>query len=242
MPEGEPAVAIVTGAASGIGRATVHELAGAGLEVAAVDRQAEPLEATVGDARTGAGRVSGRVADVSDAAAMRGVVGEVAEGRGRVDLVVACAGVNDQSAVATGDPERWREVVEANLLGVAYTARAAVPQMQTQGSGHIVVVASVSGRVTYVGEPMYLASKHGAVAFTESLRQEVAGEGIRVTLIEPGLVDTPMLEGNPFAAELMQRITPLAPADCARLIRVAFEQPSHVSLNEIVIRPTGQEL
>jgi NADP-dependent 3-hydroxy acid dehydrogenase YdfG len=242
MVENEWPVAMVTGAASGIGLATVEELATTGMTVVAVDRQAKPLHAEVERLRAEGLHVAGRSDDVGDAEAMGKLVDRVLRNLDRLDLVVACAGIVDQGDFAGGDPERWRDVVDTNLLGVAYTARAAVPHMTKQGSGHIIVVASAAGHTTDAGEPVYVASKRGAVAFADCLRKEVAGQGIRVTVIEPGLVATPMLEGDPLAEDMMQAVTPLDPTDCARAIRFAYEQPSHVSLNEIVIRPTAQEL
>jgi NADP-dependent 3-hydroxy acid dehydrogenase YdfG len=242
MVENEWPVAMVTGAASGIGLATVKELACTGMTVVAVDRQAKPLHAEVERLRAEGLHVAGRADDVGDAEAMGKLANRVMRNLDRLDLVVACAGTTDQSDIASGDPQRWRDVVDTNLLGVAYTARAALPHMTKQGSGHIIVVASAAGRTTYAGEPVYVASKRGAVAFADSLRKEVARHGIRVTVIEPGLVATPMLDGDPIAEDMMQTVTPLDPTDCARAIRFAYEQPPHVSLNEIVIHPTAQEM
>jgi NADP-dependent 3-hydroxy acid dehydrogenase YdfG len=104
-----------------------------------------------------------------------------------------------------------------------------------------VIVASASGRVTYVGEPAYVASKHAVVAFADCLRKETVGRGIRVTTVEPGLVDTPFIDWD-VVGPMQPGVTPLTAEDCARIVRFALEQPPNVALNEIVVRPISQEL
>ena len=177
-------VAIVTGAASGIGAGVTVGLAEAGYRVLAVDLAAEDLAAVSG--RLGDG-VTAHVADVRDAAAMQAVV----TAAGKVDAFVACAGIADQRGAHDGDPDRWRAVLETNTLGPMLGVRACLPGILDRGHGDIVIVASASGRVTYVGQPAYVASKHGIVAFGDVLRKELAGTDVRVTLVEPGIVDTP---------------------------------------------------
>jgi NADP-dependent 3-hydroxy acid dehydrogenase YdfG len=126
------------------------------------------------------------------------------------------------------------------VLGVLYGARAVLPAMYARGSGHIVIVSSGSGRSTYVGEPAYVASKHATVAFAECLRMEVAPRGLRVTVLEPGLVETPLIHVWEGSDDLVVGVTPLSPADCARAIVFAVEQPPSVTVFEIAIRPTSQ--
>jgi NADP-dependent 3-hydroxy acid dehydrogenase YdfG len=234
-------VAIITGGGTGIGAATAVELASAGMRVAVVGRRPGPLAEVAARIAAAGGEAVDCPADVSDYAAMERVVVDTVARWGRLDLVVSNAALHDVSSVASGDPAQWRRVVETNVLGGMHVVRAALPEMHRQGSGHLVIVASVSGRVTYVGEPAYVASKHALVAFGECLRQEVSPHGIRVTLIEPGLVETPFID-NPFARELKKTVTPLQPEDCARAIRFAVEQPPHCAINEIVIRPVNQVL
>ena len=122
-----------------------------------------------------------------------------------------------------------------------YTVRAFLPQLYDQGKGHIVVVSSLSGRLTYVGDPVYVTSKHAQVAFVECLRKEVTPRGIKMTIIESGMVDT-SLSKNPFADELRKNVTPLDPADVVRAIRFAFEQPPNCTIYEISLRPLKQLL
>jgi NADP-dependent 3-hydroxy acid dehydrogenase YdfG len=237
----ENAVALITGGGTGIGAATAEELAGIGLRIVVVGRRPEPLQQVVAHIEGRGGQAIACPADVVDYAAVEEVVKRAVECYGRLDLVVANAAVHDVSSVDGGDPARWSRLIQTNVVGVLNVVRAALPHMYRRGSGHVVVVSSVSGRVTYVGETAYVASKHATTAFADCLRQEASPRGIRVTLVEPGLVDTPMAD-NPYAAELMKTVEPLTPADCARAIRFAFEQPPNVAINEIVMRPLGQVL
>ncbi len=127
-----------------------------------------------------------------------------------------------------------------NLLGAAHAARAVAPAMVAQGGGHIVLVASVASRSTHVGEPVYLASKWAVIGLGHALRSELAPEGISVTLVEPGLVDTEMTRGSPRAAEWLRRVDPLMPDDVADAVTFALTRPQRVSINEILLRPIAQ--
>ena len=134
---------------------------------------------------------------------MDAVVNSAVAELGGLDFVVANAGIAEQSLIATGDPGRWAEVVSTNLLGAMNTIRAALPFLRTQGTGHVLIVASVSGREAYVGEPAYIASKFGLVGFGHALRMEAAGYGVRVTTVEPGSVATPLTMDNPVVRPLI---------------------------------------
>jgi len=237
----ENGVALITGGGTGIGAATAEELAGIGLRIVVVGRRSQPLEGVVARIKARGGQALGLPADVSDYAAMEEVVKRTVGHYGRIDLLVANAAMHDVSSIDAGDPAKWNQLMQTNVMGVINVVRAALPLMYRQGAGHVVVVSSVSGRVTYVGETVYVSSKHATVAFADCLRQEASPRGIRVTLLEPGLVDTPMAD-NPYAAELKKTVRPLTPADCARAIRFAFEQPPNVAINEIVMRPLKQVL
>jgi len=237
----ENQVALITGGGTGIGAATAEELAAAGVRIVVVGRRPQPLEDVTARIKSRGGQAMGLPADVADYEAMEEVVGRTVESYGRIDLLVANAAVHDVSSIDGGDPARWSELIQINVMGVLNVVRAVLPLMYRQGAGHIVVVSSVSGRVTYVGETAYVASKHATTAFADCLRQEASPRGIRVTLLEPGLVDTPLAD-NPYAAEMKKTVRPLSPSDCARAIRFAFEQPPNVSINEIVMRPVKQVL
>jgi NADP-dependent 3-hydroxy acid dehydrogenase YdfG len=233
-------VGLVTGARRGIGRAVARRLSEAGAQLALVD-----LPEPAGDAQLlhelPADRTLAVDADVRRLEDMQLAVRRCRGQFGRVDFVVANAGTCDQGSLAEGNPDAWRAVVETNLLGVAHTVRAVLPAMQEQGSGHIVLMASVSGRESYEGQPMYLASKWGVVGLGYSLRRELAPQGIRVTLVEPGLVDTELSRRTAPGA-FGDGVQPLDPDDVARAVAFAIHEPAHVTINEIVLRPRHQAL
>ena len=166
-------VGIVTGGVGGIGAACAVELGRLGARLVLVDRSLDGGDELVRRVSEAGGEAILEELDVRDAAAQERVAQVALERFGRIDVLLALAGIADQSSVADGDPERWRAVVETNVLGLLYACRAVLPAMQRQGSGHIFIIASVSGRDPYVGEPAYIASKWGQVGFAHALRQEV---------------------------------------------------------------------
>jgi NADP-dependent 3-hydroxy acid dehydrogenase YdfG len=160
---------------------------------------------------------------------------------GHIDLVVPNAAVHDASSIDSGDPDWWHTVIDVNVVGLLNTVRAFLPQFLRQEFGHFIVVSSLSGRVTYVGEPIYITSKHAQVAFVECLRKEVTPKGIKVTIIEPGLVETPFIE-NPMGQLVKKTVTPLDALDVARVIRYVYEQPKNCTIYELSMRPLKQLL
>jgi NADP-dependent 3-hydroxy acid dehydrogenase YdfG len=178
--------------------------------------------------------------DVRDPDAVRALIDGHVERDGRLDFLFANAGVADQALASEGDPAVWRRLIETNLLGVMYCVRFALPHMQRQRAGHIFLMASLSGREAYVGEPAYIASKFGVIGFGHSVRKEVGRFGIRVTLIEPGAVDAPLTRDAPKVRPLIEAIDPLLPIDVARAVVYAYQQPPHVDITELALRPTNQ--
>lgn len=235
-------VGVVTGGLTGIGAACAVEFGRLGARMMLVGSSLEGGDELVRRVQDAGGEVVVAQADVRDFAAQEGVARRALREWGRIDFLLANAGIGDQSRVAEGDVERWRAVVETNLLGVMFSCRAVVPAMLAQRSGHVFITASVSGRESYVGEPVYSATKWGQVGFGHALRLELLDSGIRVTVVEPGLVDTPLTRGNPRVRHLLEEIEPLSAEDVARAVVYAFEQPQHVSVSEIVIRPRQQRL
>ncbi len=235
-------VGIITGGLSGIGAASAVEFGRVGARMILTDRSLEGADDVVSRVRSVGGEAICISADIRDPSSHDQVVGQAVEKWGRIDFLLANAGVADQSRVATGDPERWRTVVETNLLGTIYSTHAVLPAMLEQGSGHVLIMSSVSGRESYVGEPVYIASKWGLVGFAHSLRLELVEAGIRVTLIEPGLVNTPLTYNNPKIRPLLEEIEPLTPEDVARAVVFAFQQPQRVAITEVVVRPQQQLL
>lgn len=235
-------VGIITGALSGIGAATTLEFARLGASLVLADvatHSGEQLTAKVAEL---GGTATVVEADVTDYQAVERLVERTTADRGRLDFLVANAGIAEQSRIVSGDPARWAAVVQTNLLGTMHCVRAALPVMRRQGKGHILIVASTSGREPYVGEPSYLASKYGVVGFAYALRMECAEYGVRTTVVEPGTVDTPLTRGPASVRALLDRIHPLAPEDVARALVFAFQQPPHVVISELVIRPLDESV
>jgi len=235
-------VGIVTGGLKGIGAACAVEFGRLRARLVLAARSLAGGEELVSRIREAGGEAVLESADVRDPVAQERLATRALDEWGRIDFLLANAGVADQSRVSEGDPERWRAVVETNLLGVIYSCRAVLPAMLDQGSGHILIMSSVSGRESYVGEPVYIATKWGQVGFAHALRLELLEPGIRVTVIEPGLVDTPLTRDNPKVKPLLDEIEPLTAEDVARAVVFAFQQPPRVAVSEIVIRPQHQLL
>jgi 3-hydroxy acid dehydrogenase / malonic semialdehyde reductase len=227
-------VAIITGGGSGIGAATAARLVARGAHVTVSDLAVS--QAPVVDGVTA---VTADVRRYEDMTALRDAV---LERHGRIDLVVANAGIADWGSIAEGDPDRWRDVLETNVLGVALTLRAFVPTLVEQGAGHVVITASISGRVTYLGEPIYIASKWALVGLGRTLRKELAPSGIRVTLVEPGIVDTPLVSATEEGRRELAQVKALHPDDVADAIAYAVERPPHVDVDELMLSPLGQTM
>jgi NADP-dependent 3-hydroxy acid dehydrogenase YdfG len=232
-------VVVVTGGLSGIGRAVGEAFSTIASSVVLWDIAGEPASPAPEADQPRATR-SVDVVDVRDTAAVVAATERVVQRDGRVDVLVISAGITDHSLVASGDPERWRAVIETNLLGTMHVARAVLPTMQAQSGGHVFLIASVSGREAYVGEPAYIASKWGQVGLGHALRQEAAKYGVRVTLIEPGLVETPLTRNNPNVVPLLESTTPLTPEDVAGAVVYAYSQPPNVVVSELTLRPLTQ--
>jgi NADP-dependent 3-hydroxy acid dehydrogenase YdfG len=232
-------VALITGGGTGIGAATAKELAASGVSVAIMGRRDGPLVAVCDSIRANGGRCIAIPGDVRNYSEVESAAQRTLDEFRGLDILVANAALVDHGPIDQADPAFWGDLIATNVLGVMYAVRASLPRMYERGSGDVVIVASVSGRTTYVGEPAYIASKHATVAFADCLRKEAGGRGIRVIVLEPGLVDTPFIDW-PAVRQLLPDVEPLQPDDCARVIRFALEQPMRSALNEIVIRPAGQ--
>ena len=235
-------VVLITGALGGIGAATALAFAELGARTALVDLRADGAGPLVEDIRAAGGDALALEADVREPAQLEAAVAAALRRFGPIDVVIANAGIADQSSVAGGDPAAWRAVVETNVLGTLYTVRAVLPTMLERGRGHVFLTASVSGRETYVGEPAYIASKWAQVGFAHALRQELMEAGIRVTVVEPGIVDTPLTRGSPTVRPLLDAVEPLQPEDVAAAVLYAWQQPEHVVVSELTIRPLRQPL
>jgi NADP-dependent 3-hydroxy acid dehydrogenase YdfG len=164
---------------------------------------------------------------------------------GRLDVLVNNAGVMLLGPIENAPTDEWRQMIHVNLFGVLYCTHAALPLMRDQGTGHIVNVSSVAGRLARMGSGVYNLTKFGVGAFSEALRQEAVAIGVRVTLIEPGAVATELPGHNrPEILDQMRQafagVTPLTSEDIADAVVYTIAQPSNVSVNEVLIRPSGQ--
>jgi clavulanate-9-aldehyde reductase len=238
-------VVAVTGASSGIGEATALACASAGAAVALAARRADRIEALAARIEKDGGRALAVPTDVGEETQARAFVERAHAELGRLDALVNNAGVMLLGPIANAPTEEWRRMIDANVFGVLYCTHAALPLMAEQGSGHIVNVSSVAGRVARAGSGVYNLTKFGVGAFSESLRQEGVPLGVRVTLVEPGAVATELPGHNrPEVLEQMakrfQGVTPLSAEDIANAVLYAIAQPPNVSVNEVLIRPSGQ--
>jgi NADP-dependent 3-hydroxy acid dehydrogenase YdfG len=229
----EKPVLLITGASSGIGAATARAAAATHRLVLAARRQeaVEELASELGGEDSAAG-VRCDVTEWEQVEAMRDAA---LERFGRIDAVFANAGFGASRGFLEESPDHWRSMVLTNVYGVALTIRATLPHLLERGDGHYLITSSVAGRRALPGS-LYSATKWAATAIGESLRQELRqmheNRSIRVTLIEPGMVDTPFFDNRPSAA--------LEDDDIARAVLYALEQPANVDVNEMLIRPTSQ--
>ena len=240
----EGRVAVVTGASSGIGAATALALAQAGAAVALGARRSDRLRSIAEQIQ---GRCLVMAADVADERQARTLVQEAHDELGGLDILVNNAGVMLLGPVAGANTDEWRRMIDVNLLGLLYCTHAALPLIGQGGGGDIVNVSSVAGRRADAGGAVYNMTKFGVHAFSEALRQEALHANIRVTTVAPGFVDTE-LQGhneNPVVQQAMNKAREqigdvLRPEDIAHAIVDAVSRPSHVCVNEIVVRPTKQ--
>jgi NADP-dependent 3-hydroxy acid dehydrogenase YdfG len=230
-------VAVVTGASSGIGEASVRALAAAGFETVAAARRIDRCEQL-------AKEVDGRALqlDVTDDASVSAFAAAV----GDVDVVVHSAGgALGLDKVEDADVDGWRWMYEANVLGVVRVTKALLPGIRRRGQGHLVLLGSIAGFEVYPGGGGYTAVKHAVNALARTLRLELNGEPIRITEVAPGMVETPFstvrFGGDAErAAAVYQGVTPLSAQDIAEIVAFAVTRPAHVDLDQIVVRPVAQ--
>ncbi|GAP21440.1 SDR family NAD(P)-dependent oxidoreductase [Leptolinea tardivitalis] len=244
-------VALVTGASSGIGEATARQLAAQGAAVALVARRKERLEKLAAKITASGGTALVLAADVSRQDEAIAVVEQTIKEMGRLDTLVNNAGVMLLGNIQGADTDEWERMIDINLKGLLYASHAALPYLLKAAEdsprqvSDVINISSVAGRRARMGAGVYNATKFGVVAFTESLRQEVTGRHVRVSVVEPGVVATELTDHmkpevreqtmKPFAG-----ITPLEPEDIADIIAFIVTRPWRSAINEVLVRPTEQ--
>jgi len=226
LSDGDSRVFLITGASSGIGETTARHAAAAGYRVVLAARSTEKLEAL-------ASELDGLAVtcDVTEWADQEALVERALAEYGRIDVAFANAGFGGKRGFKADTPEFWRAMVLTNVYGAALTIRACMDAL-VETKGHLILTSSLAGRRSLPGS-LYSATKFAVTSMGESARLELNGTGVRVTLIEPGMVDTPFFDERPVGM--------LEPDDVARAVMFAVSQPPHVDVNEILVRPTAQE-
>jgi NADP-dependent 3-hydroxy acid dehydrogenase YdfG len=222
-------VFLITGASSGIGQATARQAAQAGYRLVLASRSIDKLEQLAAELG-GPERALAIRCDVTEWAQQQAMAAAALEQFGALDVVFANAGFGAARGFLKESPEHWRSMVLTNVYGAALTIRATLEALK-RSRGHFLLTGSVAGRRALPGS-LYSATKWAVTGMGESLRQELNDTGVRVTLIEPGMVDTPFFD-NPVS-------NALHPDDIARAVMFAVSQPPHVDVNEILVRPTAQ--
>jgi NADP-dependent 3-hydroxy acid dehydrogenase YdfG len=223
-------VFLITGASSGIGAATARQAAEAGYRLVLAARSTDKIDA-LAEELGGDERAIAVTCDVTDWEQQQALVKTALDAYGRVDVAFANAGFGAPRGFQESDVDHWKEMVLTNVYGAALTIRATIDALK-ETRGHMLLTGSVAGRRAVVGS-LYSATKWAITGMGESLRQELNDSGVRVTVIEPGMTDTPFFD-SPL------KIEPLQADDIARAVMFAVQQPPHMDVNEILIRPTAQ--
>jgi NADP-dependent 3-hydroxy acid dehydrogenase YdfG len=226
----EEPVLVITGASSGIGAATARRASEFGYRVVLAARSEDRLEA-LSDELGGDEKVLAVRCDVTSWDDQQALVGAALERFGRMDAFFANAGFGAKRGFLEETVEFWKAMIDTNVYGAALSIRASLGHFKRQGRGHLLLTSSIAGRRALPGS-LYSATKFAVTAMGEALRQEVADTDIKVTLIEPGMVDTPFFDNRPSGA--------LQADDVARAVMFALTQPPHVDVNEVLIRPIHQ--
>jgi NADP-dependent 3-hydroxy acid dehydrogenase YdfG len=222
-------VLLITGASSGIGAASAREASAAGWRVVLAARSHERL-VELAQQLGGPANALAVACDVTEWEQQREMVEQALSHFGRIDAAFANAGFGGPRGFLEGSVEQWKSMILTNIYGAALTVRATIPALR-ESRGHLLLTSSVAGRRVLPGS-LYSVTKHAVTAMGEAARQDLNGSGVRVTLIEPGMTDTPFFDNRPQDA--------LEDVDIARAVVYAISQPAHVDVNEILIRPTAQ--
>jgi NADP-dependent 3-hydroxy acid dehydrogenase YdfG len=239
-------VVIITGASSGIGEATAKELASKGAKLVLAARREDRLKKLQEEIQNNGGQAIYKVTDVSSHEQMEELAEYTLTEFGKIDVMVNNAGVMPLSPVYKKKINEWDSMIDINIKGVLYGIAAVLPSMRERKEGHIINVSSIAGQLVFLASAVYSGTKFAVRAITEGLRKEEAPNNIRTTIISPGTISTELLESI-SDVELKSAIVEdskigIEPASIARAVAFAIEQPSDVAINEMVVRPTIQEL
>ena len=239
-------VAVMTGASSGLGEATARLLAGRGARPVLGARRTDRINALAQELKRGGTEAVAVTTDVTDSTQVQILIDTAVRAFGRIDVMINNAGLMPHSPLERRKIADWDRMIDVNIKGVLYGIAAALPTMQTQKSGHIINVSSVAGHKVRQGSAVCAATKHAVLALSEGLRQEVKPYSIRTTVISPGAVasELPKSITEPDTAESVRKLDRgAASADAfARMVAFAISQPEDVDINEILFRPTSQEI
>jgi NADP-dependent 3-hydroxy acid dehydrogenase YdfG len=240
-------VVVITGASSGLGEATARLLSAEGAHVVLGARRADRLKSLTNELTGRGGKAIAVTTDVTQRDQVKKLVDTAVQAYGRIDVMINNAGLMPQAPLERLKIDEWDRMIDVNIKGVLYGIAAALPHMQRQKSGHFINVSSVAGHKVGSGFAVYAATKHAVLALSEGLRQEVKPYNIRTTVISPGAVATELPNGvtDPAAAERIRKFYAevAIPAESfARTVAFAMSQPDDVDINEVVFRPTRQEI
>ena len=245
MSEIQNKVVIITGASSGLGEATARRLAKNGAKLMLAARREDRLQELVSQIEKNGGTAKYQITDVTNRDEVEALAKATQEAYGSIDVLVNNAGLMPLSPLAATKVDEWEKMVDVNIKGVLFAIAAVMPIMQSQKSGHIINISSVAGHKVFAGGAVYCATKFAVKAISEGIRLESDGT-IRSTNISPGAVDTELTETishDETAKNVEQLYSVAIDADAiARAITYAIEQPQNVDINEMIIRPTKQEL
>ena len=243
----EGKVVVITGASSGLGEATARHLSAQGATVVLGARRTDRIEALAGELSASGGKALAITTDVTHCDQVERLVDAGAQTYGRIDVMINNAGLMPQAPLDRLKIDEWERMIDVNIKGVLYGIAAALPHMKRQKAGHFINVSSVAGHKVGQGFAVYAATKYAVRALSEGLRQEVKPYNIRTTVISPGAVATelPNTATDPDSADRVRKFYAdvAIPADSfARAVAFAISQPEEVDINEILFRPTRQEL
>jgi NADP-dependent 3-hydroxy acid dehydrogenase YdfG len=245
MPDTQPKAVIITGASSGLGEAAARRLAKTGAKLMLAARREDRLKSLVAEIEQAGGTAQYRVTDVTDRTQVTALAEATQQAYGRIDVLINNAGLMPLSPLDATKVEEWDKMVDVNIKGVLYGIAAVLPLMRQQKSGHIINISSVAGHTVFPAGAVYCATKFAVKALTEGIRLESNGE-IRATNISPGAVATELpttISDESTAGQVNQLYEIAIDADAiARAIAFVIEQPDDVDVNEMIIRPTLQEL